>query len=125
MAIVGDFIDVINMIEKIIKAIETSQKLKDACLEFKEYLWCVSKNLEQLQGKPLSDITVVTLKRLKDVLEKAYQVIKSSQNQNFVCLMLNGTCIMKQIEEANSRVHQYMALFPIVQLNETFTLFLV
>ncbi|XP_042387728.1 probable serine/threonine-protein kinase PBL11 [Zingiber officinale] len=125
MATVGDLVDIIHVIDKIIDAIETSQKCKDVCLEFKEYLWYISKNLEQLQGKPLSDITVVTLKRLKDVLEKAYQVIDSLQNYNFVYLMLNGTRILKQIKEADSRIQQYMTLFPIVQLNETFRLFSV
>lgn len=125
MAAVGDVVDIINLIKKIINAIETAHKLKDVCLEFKEYLWCISNNLEQFQGMPLSDITVVTLRKVEDVLVKAHDVINSSQNHNCVYLMFNGARIEKQIKEKHRLVVDYMGLIPIMQFFETFRLFLV
>lgn len=125
MAAVGDVVDTINLIKGIIDAIETAHKLKDVCLEFKEYLWCISKNLEQLQGMPLSDTTVETLRKVDNVLVKAHYVINSSQNHNCVYLMFNGARIEKQIKEAHSVVVGYMGLIPIMQFFETLRLFLV
>ncbi|WOK98799.1 protein MID1-COMPLEMENTING ACTIVITY 1-like [Canna indica] len=124
MATVGDVAEVISLINKIINAAETARALKKDCLELVEFLCYVRKNLEPLEGKPLSDASTVTLRKLEDLLLRAYEVIDGCQRRNFLYLLIRGGRIQHRIKGAHSNIVDYLRLIPIMQQNET-QLFLV
>ncbi|WOK98796.1 hypothetical protein Cni_G07508 [Canna indica] len=119
MATVGDVAEVISLINKIINAAETARALKKDCLELVEFLWYVRKNLEPLEGKPLSDASTVTLRKLEDLLLRAYEVIDGCQRRNFLYLLIRGGRIQHRIKGAHSNIVDYLRLIPIMQQNET------
>ncbi|KAJ6413278.1 hypothetical protein OIU84_006134 [Salix udensis] len=115
-------LDAVRLIALIGKAASTARMHKKNCRQFAQHLKLIGNLLEQLKISELKKYpeTREPLEQLEDALRRSYLLVNSCQDRSFLYLLAMGWNIVYQFRKAQNEIDQYLRLFPLINLVDSY-----